>query len=127
MFALDEPGVLLVEGGEPRAVDPAAARRARDVDQRRHRTQRVAFALCLARGDPARPPERLVAVMVCQPAAQQRESMIHAREERLDAEGVEDLRTREMLQGMGCDQIQGYYLSRPLPPEQLGQFLGTVH
>jgi EAL domain-containing protein (putative c-di-GMP-specific phosphodiesterase class I) len=43
------------------------------------------------------------------------------------AEGVEDLRTREMLQGMGCDQIQGYYLSRPLPPEQLGRFLGTVH
>jgi diguanylate cyclase (GGDEF)-like protein/PAS domain S-box-containing protein len=43
------------------------------------------------------------------------------------AEGVEDLRTREMLQGMGCDQIQGYYLSRPLPPEQLGQFLGSVH
>jgi diguanylate cyclase (GGDEF)-like protein/PAS domain S-box-containing protein len=44
------------------------------------------------------------------------------------AEGVEDARTRELLQGMGCDQIQGYYLSRPLPPEQLGRFLHeTVH
>jgi EAL domain-containing protein (putative c-di-GMP-specific phosphodiesterase class I) len=44
------------------------------------------------------------------------------------AEGVEDARTREMLEGMGCDQIQGFYLSQPLPPEQLGRFLGgSVH
>ena len=43
------------------------------------------------------------------------------------AEGVEDARTRELLRGMGCDQIQGYFLSRPLPPEQLGRFLGSVH
>ena len=34
-------------------------------------------------------------------------------------------RTREMLQGMGCDQIQGYHLSLPLPPEQLAPFLAV--
>ncbi len=29
------------------------------------------------------------------------------------AEGVEDHQTLEMLQDMGCDQVQGYYFSRP--------------
>jgi diguanylate cyclase (GGDEF)-like protein/PAS domain S-box-containing protein len=43
------------------------------------------------------------------------------------AEGVEDAETRELLQGMGCDQIQGFYLSRPLPPDELGRFLGPAH
>jgi diguanylate cyclase (GGDEF)-like protein/PAS domain S-box-containing protein len=38
------------------------------------------------------------------------------------AEGVEDAETQELLQGMGCDQIQGYHLSVPLPPEQLAPF-----
>ena len=42
------------------------------------------------------------------------------------AEGVEDGETQEMLAGMGCDQIQGYYLSKPLPAEQLGPFLAAA-
>jgi predicted signal transduction protein with EAL and GGDEF domain len=39
------------------------------------------------------------------------------------AEGVEDAPTQELLHGMGCDQIQGYHLSPPLPPEQLARFI----
>jgi EAL domain-containing protein (putative c-di-GMP-specific phosphodiesterase class I) len=38
------------------------------------------------------------------------------------AEGVEDATTQSLLHGMGCDQIQGYHLSLPLPPEQLTSF-----
>ncbi len=34
------------------------------------------------------------------------------------AEGVETQRQLEMLRGAGCDIVQGYYLSRPLPPEE---------
>jgi EAL domain-containing protein (putative c-di-GMP-specific phosphodiesterase class I) len=31
------------------------------------------------------------------------------------AEGVEDAATLELLQGLGCDVIQGYYTGRPMP------------
>jgi EAL domain-containing protein (putative c-di-GMP-specific phosphodiesterase class I)/GGDEF domain-containing protein len=33
------------------------------------------------------------------------------------AEGVETVEQLALLKNMGCDQIQGYYFSRPLPPE----------
>ena len=39
------------------------------------------------------------------------------------AEGVEDAATESLLQSMGCDQVQGFHLSPPLPPDQLGRFL----
>jgi diguanylate cyclase (GGDEF)-like protein/PAS domain S-box-containing protein len=42
------------------------------------------------------------------------------------AEGVEDAETQQLLEGMGCDQIQGYHLSVPLPPEQLAQFMSEA-
>jgi diguanylate cyclase (GGDEF)-like protein/PAS domain S-box-containing protein len=42
------------------------------------------------------------------------------------AEGVEDAETQELLEGMGCDQIQGYHLSVPLPPEQLAPFTSAA-
>jgi diguanylate cyclase (GGDEF)-like protein len=38
---------------------------------------------------------------------------------RLVAEGVEDAETWNMLRVLGCDVIQGYHLSRPLPEDQL--------
>ncbi len=37
----------------------------------------------------------------------------------LVAEGAEDQATVDALADLGCDQVQGYHLSRPLPPEQL--------
>jgi diguanylate cyclase (GGDEF)-like protein/PAS domain S-box-containing protein len=39
------------------------------------------------------------------------------------AEGVEDAHTCDLLEGMGCDIVQGYHLSRPLPADQVGAFL----
>jgi diguanylate cyclase (GGDEF)-like protein/PAS domain S-box-containing protein len=42
------------------------------------------------------------------------------------AEGVEDAETQEMLAGMGCDQIQGFHLSVPLPPELLAPFVAVA-
>jgi diguanylate cyclase (GGDEF)-like protein len=35
------------------------------------------------------------------------------------AEGVEDEATWETLQGLGCDAAQGYWISRPVPGEQV--------
>jgi diguanylate cyclase (GGDEF)-like protein len=34
------------------------------------------------------------------------------------AEGVEDAATLDRLGSIGCDQAQGYFLSRPVPPEE---------
>jgi diguanylate cyclase len=38
---------------------------------------------------------------------------------RVVAEGVEDQTTWQELDALGCDAIQGYYISRPVPPEDL--------
>src|SRR5439155_23473436 len=35
------------------------------------------------------------------------------------AEGVEDHRTWELLAELGCDQAQGYFISRPRPGDDL--------
>lgn len=39
------------------------------------------------------------------------------------AEGVETKRVYDRLREVGCDVAQGYYLSRPIPPEELGALL----
>ncbi|MEA2197528.1 MAG: hypothetical protein QOJ25_1579 [Solirubrobacteraceae bacterium] len=39
------------------------------------------------------------------------------------AEGVEDEQTLERLAEFGCDQAQGYYLSRPLPADGIADWL----
>ncbi|MCW2599894.1 MAG: GGDEF-domain containing protein [Frankiales bacterium] len=42
---------------------------------------------------------------------------------RVVAEGVEDLATWHRLAALGCDLAQGWWLSRPLPGEELGRWL----
>ncbi|MCU1590280.1 MAG: diguanylate cyclase/phosphodiesterase [Frankiales bacterium] len=42
---------------------------------------------------------------------------------RLVAEGVEDAETWNMLRALGCDVIQGYHLSRPLPADEVESWL----
>ncbi|MDX6539327.1 MAG: hypothetical protein QOI71_937, partial [Gaiellales bacterium] len=39
------------------------------------------------------------------------------------AEGVETRAMYDRLAGLGCDTIQGYWLSYPLPADQLGEWL----
>lgn len=42
---------------------------------------------------------------------------------RVVAEGVEDERTRDLLAEMGCDKLQGFLVSRPLPDERLESWI----
>jgi diguanylate cyclase (GGDEF)-like protein len=41
------------------------------------------------------------------------------------AEGVEDEASYNFLQELGCDHAQGYFMSRPLPPRELEEWLRT--
>ncbi|WP_305805222.1 EAL domain-containing protein [Stenotrophomonas sp. YIM B06876] len=43
------------------------------------------------------------------------------------AEGVETEQEDAMLRRQGCDEIQGYLYSRPLPPRELAQWLRQTH
>ncbi|HEX6675360.1 MAG TPA: EAL domain-containing protein [Actinomycetes bacterium] len=43
---------------------------------------------------------------------------------RVVAEGVEDPATRDELDALGCDAIQGFYVCRPVPPDELLRWLG---
>ena len=39
------------------------------------------------------------------------------------AEGAETLEQVDMLSSLGCDYIQGYHFSKPLPPSSFTQYL----
>lgn len=43
----------------------------------------------------------------------------------LVAEGIETVHQAEMLKGLGCDVMQGYYFSKPLPIEQFVELLNN--
>jgi diguanylate cyclase len=44
---------------------------------------------------------------------------------RVVAEGVEDLETFDRLVEFGCDEAQGYYISRPLPVDDFTRWLSV--
>ncbi|NTV11966.1 MAG: EAL domain-containing protein, partial [Zoogloea sp.] len=41
------------------------------------------------------------------------------------AEGVEALEQADVLASLGCDEMQGFYFAKPLPPDQATQVLGS--
>ncbi len=54
------------------------------------------------------------------------ESIIYAAKKsgyKVTAEGVETQTQFEKLRGMGCDKIQGYYIGKPMSPEQITDFI----
>jgi diguanylate cyclase (GGDEF)-like protein/PAS domain S-box-containing protein len=52
-------------------------------------------------------------------------SMARSLKLRVVAEGVETVQELQFLQAHQCDEVQGYYLSRPLPAAQFASLLGT--
>ena len=50
-------------------------------------------------------------------------SLAHTLGLKVIAEGVEDDEQVRLLRDLGCDQIQGYLVSRPVPPEEIERFL----
>lgn len=52
--------------------------------------------------------------------------LAHALEMEVVAEGVEDAATYALLKAMGCDILQGYFVSRPLPLEELVVYLNDA-
>ena len=47
----------------------------------------------------------------------------HALGMRVVAEGVESMQEQDQLRQWGCDEVQGYVHTRPLPPRELAQWL----
>ena len=50
-------------------------------------------------------------------------AMAHSLKLRVIAEGVETRRQVLLLRELGCDEMQGHLLSKPIPPEEAAQFL----
>ena len=44
---------------------------------------------------------------------------------RLIAEGVETREQMAFLRAQHCDEVQGFYFSRPVPPQQFAKLLET--
>lgn len=49
--------------------------------------------------------------------------MAHSLDVKVVAEGVETVEQFDFLRGQGCDEIQGYYLARPLPAIEISKLL----
>ncbi|MEN6520400.1 MAG: EAL domain-containing protein [Armatimonadota bacterium] len=50
-------------------------------------------------------------------------AMAHSLKLNVIAEGVETLQQLEFLRSLNCDEMQGYFVSRPIPPDEFLQFL----
>jgi diguanylate cyclase (GGDEF)-like protein len=53
--------------------------------------------------------------------------LAHALDLNVVAEGVENEEQRKMLAEMGCDEMQGYFISRPLPEDRLISLLKNLN
>ena len=51
--------------------------------------------------------------------------MGHSLKIKVVAEGVETEEQLALLKSQGCDEVQGYYYSKPWPPEKLVGYLAS--
>jgi diguanylate cyclase (GGDEF)-like protein len=49
--------------------------------------------------------------------------LAHSLDMKVIAEGIEDYATLQFLQQQGCDKAQGYFIGRPVPADQIDQWL----
>jgi diguanylate cyclase (GGDEF)-like protein len=49
--------------------------------------------------------------------------LAHSLDMKVIAEGIEDYATLQFLQKQGCDKAQGFFIGRPVPADQIGQWL----
>ena len=54
-------------------------------------------------------------------------SMIQKLNLKIVAEGVETKEQMEALTAMGCEYLQGYYFSKPLPEKEFLEYLDGAH
>ena len=54
-------------------------------------------------------------------------AMAHSLKLRVIAEGVETLEQIEFLRSFECDEIQGYFISRPVPTKEFEQLLSEEY
>jgi diguanylate cyclase len=49
-------------------------------------------------------------------------NLAHALKLRVVSEGIETKAQLDMLRGLGCDEIQGYFITKPQPPDKIHSF-----
>ncbi|WP_370278687.1 EAL domain-containing protein [Pontibacterium sp.] len=54
-------------------------------------------------------------------------ALAHSLKLQVIAEGVENEAQKSFLIGLGCDEMQGYLLAKPMPPEELIDFILAYH
>lgn len=52
--------------------------------------------------------------------------LAHALRVEVLAEGVEDMQQLEILRSLGCDEVQGYFLGKPMQAREFGEFLANA-
>lgn len=52
-------------------------------------------------------------------------SLAHSLDLKVIAEGAETRAQLDLLSAYGCDEVQGFYFSRPVPADELGRLFGT--
>lgn len=53
-------------------------------------------------------------------------NLAHSLEMKVVAEGIETVGQYSQLMELGCEEGQGYFFARPLPPEQAGRFIPNI-
>lgn len=53
-------------------------------------------------------------------------NMAHSLDLKVTAEGVETAAQQDFLRELGCDYLQGYFISRPIPPDEFERFAATL-